>query len=396
MTEKKRRIHRRITKKNPIKGGAKNFFCRDIVKAYKNKVIYLGVDLNWIDLFPAFSYDLIWNDGTVPAPGTAGTGPSITFTMTATAGTGPSITFTMTAPAGTPIKFNPNDFSKIDEAIETYLKPYGSDSKWYDDNDKTQNSFKYNLNNVMLPRYTSNKNIGNGDNNTQIAEISSPFLHWKKESGIVSNTNQIEDEQKNVIVSGTVNEKGMMTLIHEKLLDFKLKMKRVLIDTFKQRVRKNIQNIIDIMETKENTKGSIKRNCKFSVSGKIYFGIKVVCNSYTNFELQELIIPDPVIPVMDDLPSQGKFSPLRKAVIDKFIKQNEENIKIHMEDLDGLLMFGSTQLSSGVGKPNRKGNYGKHNIHFNDHTDNTTGTGSKPDYNPESLEIFKILRKTRQ
>ena len=355
MTEKKRRIHRRITKKNQIKGGAKNFFCRDIVKAYKNKVIYLGVNLNWTNLLPDFSYDLSWNTGV-----------------------GKSITFTMPPPGTTLISFDmtkPNDFSKIDEAIETYLK-LDADSKWNDDNDKNLNNFKYNLNNIILPRYPNNKN-------TQIEEISSPFLHWKKENG---NTNQIEDEQKNVIVSGTVNEKGMMTLIHEKLLEFKLKMKRVLIDVFKQRVRKNIQNIMDM---KENPTGSIQRKCNFSVSGIIYFGIKVVCNSYTNFELQELIIPVPVVPVLDDLPSQDNFPQLRKAVVDKFIPQKEENIKIHMEDLDGLLMFGSIPSSSGDGKPNRKGNYGKHNISFNDHT----GTGAKIDYNPEASKIFEILRK---
>ena len=355
MTEKKRRIHRRITKKNQIKGGAKNFFCRDIVNAYKNKVIYLGVDLNWMDLFPAFSYDLSWN-------------------ATAT-------TFTMPASAATPIKFDSNDYSKIDEAIETYLKPDGNDSKWYDNNDKTPNNFKYNLNNIILPRYPNNKN-------TQIGEISSPFLNWKKENGIASNTNQIEDEQKNVIVSETVNEKGMMTLIHDKLLDFKSKMKRVLIDTFKQRVRKNIQNIMDISMT-ENSTGSIKRKCQFSVSGIIYFGIKVVCNSYTNFQLHELIIPDPVVPVMDNLPSKDNFPALRKAVIKKFLSQEEENIKIHMEDLDGLLMFGSLNLQN-TDRSGKRGNYGKHNIHFNDHPDNT---GSKIDYNPETSKIFEILRK---
>jgi hypothetical protein len=358
MTEKKRRIHRRITKKKLFKGGVKNFFCRDIVKAYKNKVIYLGVNLNWTNLFPEFSYDLNWNNST---------------------GT-PSITFTMPTSIATPIVFDmtkPNDYSKIDDAIEIYLKPDGVNSKWNDDNQKDSN-FKYILNNVILPRYPNN-------NNTQIGEISSPFLYWKKESGIVSNTNQIEDEQKNVILtSDKTNEKSMMLLVHEKLLEFKSKMKRVLIDAFKQRVRKNIQNIMDIMIAIPS--GIIKRKCQFSVSGIIYFGIKVVCNSYTNFQLHELIITDPIVPVLDNLPNQENFPDLRTAVIKKFLSQNEENIKIHMEDLDGLLMFGSVKASTPT--DGKRGNYGKHNIYFNDNPDNPI-----KDYNPESAKIFEILRK---
>lgn len=374
MTEKKRRFCRRNTKKNLTKGGAKNFFCRDIVKAYKNKVIYLGVDLNWVELFPAFSYDLSWNADA----------NTINFTM-------PSAS---AATAAAPIQFDmtkPNDFSKIDDAIEINLKLDGSDSKWNDNNDENKNHFKYNLNNVMLPRYLR-------DINTQIAEISSPFLHWNKEKTILGygNTNEIKDEQKNMVLSSDkASEKTMMILVHEKLLEFKSKMKRVLIDTFKQRVRKNIQIIMDMIE---NPTGSIKRNCQFSVSGKIYFGIKVVCNSYTNFELHELIFPDPVIPALDDLPSQDNFPDLRKAVVKKFLSQGEEKIQVYMEDLDGLLLFGSTPSSSGVDKSNRKGrkgNYGKHNISFDPHVDfNGTGTDSKPNYNPEAENIFKILRKT--
>jgi hypothetical protein len=368
MTEKKRRFHRRITKKYPRKGGAKNFFCRDIVKAYKNKVIYLGVDLNWMDLFPSFSYDLSFAS-VVAAPAI------IKFIMPSGTATAP-IVFDTT---------KPTDFSKIDQAIETYFI-LDSNSKWNDNNDKT-NNFKYNLNNVMLPRYDNN-------NNTQIVEISSTFLNWKKEHNkILNDTNNIEDEQKNVIVKDKVNEKSMMLLIHDKLLDFKLKMKKVLIDVFKQRVRKNIQNIIDMTETPPLiTTVSIKRNCKFSVSGKIYFGIKVACNSYTNFQLHELIIPDPVVPVLDILPSQDNFPELRKAVIKKFLEQKEENIKIHMEDLDGLLLFGSVKPSTnGISK---RGNYGKHNISFDNPTDNNgSGKDVNPNYNPESSKIFEILRK---
>ena len=378
MTEKKRRFHRRITKKNPIKGGAKNFFCRDIVKAYKNKVIYLGVDLNWMDLFTAFSYDLSF------APVTSGSTPDTIKFIIPSDTTAAPIIFDMTKP----IDFS-KEFSKIDDAIEKHLT-LEANNKWNDDNDKTQNSFKYILNNVMLPRYTSNKDIGNGDNNTQIGEISSTFLNWKKESGIVSNTNQIEDEQKNVIVKDKASEKSMMILVHEKLLDFKLKMKKVLINVFKQRVRKNIEIMMDIIG-ESKTAINIKKTCNFSVSGKIYFGIKVVCNSYTNFELHELIIPDPVIPVMDDLPTQENFPQLRGAVIGKFIKQNEEKIQVHMEDLDGLLMFGSMKphTDATMGK---RGKYGKHNVSFDPH-DGVDAKDKNPNYNPELSNIFEILRK---
>jgi hypothetical protein len=374
MTEKKRRFHRRITKKNPIKGGAKNFFCRDIVKAYKNKVIYLGVDLNWLNLFPSFSYDLSFTPAVATAPA------EIKFIM-------PSGT---TAPAPTTIVFDmtkPKDFSKIDEAIEMYLK-LEAGNEWNDDNDKNSN-FKYSLNNVMLPRYTSNKDIGNSDNNTQIGEISSPFLNWKKERGIVSNTNQIEDEKKNVIVSGTVNEKSMMLLIYNKLLEFKIIMKKVLTNVFKQRVRKNIEIMMDIIGPSGTTAINIKRTCDFSVSGKIYFGIRVACNSYTNFELHELIIPDPVIPVMDDLPIQDNFPQLRETVIQKFRDQKEEKIQVHMEDLDGLLMFGSVKASNENEKRSKRGKYGKHNVSFDAHD----GKDENPSYNPELSKIFEILRK---
>jgi hypothetical protein len=381
MTEKKRRFHRRITKKNPIKGGAKNFFCRDIVKAYKNKVIYLGVDLNWMDLFPSFSYDLSFAPATAPAiiklimpPATA---PA--------AATAAPIVFDMT---------KPKDFSNIDEAIENHLN-LEAGNEWNDDNDKNSN-FKYILNNVMLPRYTSNKDIGNSDNNTQIGEISSIFLNWKKERGFgFADTNQIEDEKKNVIIQDKVNEKSMMLLIYNKLLEFKIIMKKVLTNVFKQRVRKNIEIMMDIIKTSGTKPINIKRTCDFSVSGKIYFGIRVACNSYTNFELHELIIPDPVIPVMDDLPIQDNFPQLRETVIQNFLKQNEEKIQVHMEDLDGLLLFGSVKASNENEKRSKRGKYGKHNVSFDAH-DGIDSKDENPIYNTELSNIFEILRKTRQ
>jgi len=374
MTEKKRRFHRRITKKYLRKGGSKNFYCRDIVRAYKNKVIYLGVDLNWLELFPSFSYDLSFAPvaGAV-APSGPGASPvagpgEIKFIIPSSAASPAKIVFDMT---------KPTDFLEIDQAIENYLTLDVS-NKWNDDNDKTSNNFKYILNNIMLPRY------GN-DIKTQIGEISSSFLNWNK--------NHIEDEQKNVIVKDNVNEKSIMILIHDKLLDFKLKMKKVLTNVFKQRVRKNIEIMMDMIEP--STPINIRRTCTFSVSGKIYFGIKVACNSYMNFELHELIIPDPVIPAMDDLPSKENFPEFREAVIKKFISQKEEKIQVYMEDLDGLLLFGSTP--SEVGKPNRKGrkgNYGKHNISFAAHTGfDGTDKNKNPDYNPEADNIFEILRK---
>jgi hypothetical protein len=341
------------------------------VRAYKNKVIYLGVDLNWMELFPSFSYDLSF----APVAGAGVTAPGVI-----------KFIIPSSAPAPAKIEFNttnPTDFSEIDQAIEKYLT-LEAGNNWNDENAKISNNFKYILNNIMLPRY------GN-DIKTQIGEISSSFLNWNK--------NQIEDEQKNVIVKDKVNEKSMMLLIHDKLLDFKLKMKKVLTNVFKQRVRKNIEIMMDMIGT-SGTSGistpiNIKRTCTFSVSGKIYFGIKVACNSYTNFELHELIIPDPVIPAMDDLPSEENFSELRKAVIQKFRVQKEEKIQVYMEDLDGLLLFGSTP--SEVGKPNRKGrkgNYGKHNISFAAHTGfDGTDKNKNPDYNPEADNIFEILRK---
>jgi hypothetical protein len=95
---------------------------------------------------------------------------------------------------------------------------------------------------------------------------------------------------------------------------------------------------------------------------------------------------------MDDLPSQENFPDLRETVIQKFRVQKEEKIQVHMEDLDGLLLFGSVNASDENDKRSKRGKYGKHNVSFDAHNA-IDGKDRNPIYNTELSNIFEILRK---
>jgi hypothetical protein len=209
-------------------------------------------------------------------------------------------------------------------------------------------------------------------------------------------TNNVKESEQNKtdkgveIAKNILNERQFLDIIHETIRNFRIHMKEILIDYFKRNVKNNIEKILEIVKSETKLKndpifGSIERTCELNVTGKLYFGIKMICAKDKIFEIHEIIFPNMVDPqkvTLDIALDSDRDS--NKKIIDKlktdFMKEKNENIDVHLEDLDALLLFGNTVEETGVKK---RGNYGKHNV---------PTTSDKFDFR-DAQKIFKIIRK---
>ena len=412
MTRKKIPKQRRKTHKNIYIQKAGRFNCIDLLPSYIGKVIYLGVDLDWNNLVSGFKYVLKWD--AAPAPGVPASANEIEFILgdaaiVAAAETGymANSDEKLDIENLNTIEKKSNEYAKVETKIDEFLKTDDSQNHWNDfDEDAIKTAFKYNLNNVIIPRYDSGQK-----ENTRIYKITSSHLIWNKDNYYTNKKNQVlidvpligstvysffgntknnvtetDQTSKGVeIAKNILNERQFLDIIHETMRNFRIHMKEILIDYFKRNVKNNIEKILEIVKSKTNgsNSGSIERTCELNVTGKLYFGIKMICAKDKIFEIHEIIFPNMVDPqkVTLDIALDNELDS-NKIIIENlktyFMEEKTENIDVHLEDLDALLLFGNTE--TGVKK---RGNYGKHNV------------PTKPDKFDfqDAQKIFKIIRK---
>lgn len=352
MTQKKRQNKRRTHKRLINKGGALK--CNDI-NHYRNKVIYLGVDLDWKNLSDGFNYELVLKGGVI----------SFTAGSSSAANANLDISKLLKDDSKNVSEKN-EEYKKLNDALDTYL----GGIKWKDD-DKNSN-FNYNLSNVIIPRYQNSRD------KIEKTRTENDFFLYDRFVWEVDENKQgsLKYNDKNILKSDMDNEFEMFDFIHKKLVEFKSNMQEKLKEQFKIHVKNNILKLLEIHKYNQgNPETKITRNGQWMVSGKIYVGIKIVCSNEKVFELHELIIPNAVdseqignsdISKVDDKDDED----LKTKMIELLTNEQKKDVEIKLQDIDSLLLFGK--------------HYGKHNIRMS---------------NKETLnfdaekEVFKILRK---